>query len=146
MADAPNGYYRGTIKAIIRDKNDYVLMVKEASDFWDLPGGGIDHGETPKDAMARELSEEIDYRGTFDMQLAGAEIVERKQQTGYVLFLMYEVVLHEPYTPAKGKDVVDIQFLDPANYADTIDRSLQLLYKYGTRDSSAVVDYRVKSA
>ena len=139
--DAPNCYYRGTVKAIIRNDKDHVLMVREDSDFLDLPGGGIDHGLSIKEALAKELREEIDYTGDFAMDLAGAEIVERKQRTGYVMLLIYEVALKDPYVAHCGKDANEIIYCNPNAYKGSSDRSLQMLYKYGARDYSAQVDY-----
>ena len=43
-----------------------MLVVKEAGrNWWDLPGGGMDHGETINEAIARELKEEVDLNGDF---------------------------------------------------------------------------------
>jgi 8-oxo-dGTP pyrophosphatase MutT (NUDIX family) len=40
-------------------QRDLVLMVRErVRDCWELPGGGIDPGETPRQAAVRELREE----------------------------------------------------------------------------------------
>jgi 8-oxo-dGTP pyrophosphatase MutT (NUDIX family) len=41
-------------------QNDKVLLVKEASDdWWALPGGGVDHGETVESSLVREVEEEL---------------------------------------------------------------------------------------
>ncbi|MGC2238165.1 MAG: NUDIX domain-containing protein [Pyrinomonadaceae bacterium] len=49
--------------AIIRDKNGRVLLVKSASaDGWGLPAGAIDLGETPEEAVQREVFEETNLR------------------------------------------------------------------------------------
>ena len=49
-------------------RNDRVLLVRltertPAPGSWSLPGGGIDHGEHPADAVIRELYEETGLRG-----------------------------------------------------------------------------------
>ena len=60
MEDVPCTY-RVSIKAIIRDADGRVLLLQEKDNTWELPGGGMEHGETPTDALARELAEETGY-------------------------------------------------------------------------------------
>lgn len=72
----PNAYYRVSVKAIIRDDQDRVFVAKEYEHDWSLPGGGVDHGEEPLDALRRELKEELcidgrskqlTYKAVFDL-------------------------------------------------------------------------------
>ncbi len=70
MSD-PNDFhiYRPNVAAIVRDAEGRVLL-GERTDFpdsWQFPQGGRDPGESPEDALPRELREEIslepgDYR------------------------------------------------------------------------------------
>ncbi len=46
--------------ALITDTAGSILLVKpNYRDYWGLPGGMVDSGETPEDACARELKEEL---------------------------------------------------------------------------------------
>ena len=48
-----------SVAAIIRNKDGQILFVKgENSDIWGLPAGAIDPGETPAEAVIREVFEE----------------------------------------------------------------------------------------
>lgn len=48
------------VGALITDPAGHVLLVKpNYRDYWALPGGMLDDGETPEDACARELNEEL---------------------------------------------------------------------------------------
>jgi 8-oxo-dGTP diphosphatase len=45
---------------LFRDSLDRVLLVKPSyKPYWDLPGGQIEPGESPKQAAAREIKEEL---------------------------------------------------------------------------------------
>jgi 8-oxo-dGTP pyrophosphatase MutT (NUDIX family) len=51
--------------ALVRDAGGRVLLVKSASaDVWGLPAGAIDLGETPEEAVVREVFEETNLRVT----------------------------------------------------------------------------------
>ena len=50
--------YRVSAKAAIRSPKG-LLLVKEDSDRWDLPGGGVEHFEEPEEALHREIQEEV---------------------------------------------------------------------------------------
>ncbi|WP_225840471.1 NUDIX hydrolase [Streptomyces sp. NK08204] len=46
--------------AVLRDGDGRFLIVKPGyKDGWNLPGGGVDEGETPSQAARRELQEEL---------------------------------------------------------------------------------------
>lgn len=45
---------------LFRDAADRVLLVEPSyKDYWELPGGAVDGDESPYDAAARELKEEL---------------------------------------------------------------------------------------
>lgn len=49
--------------AVIRDKDKYFMQKRPAkglfADLWEFPGGKIDQGETPQQALVREVQEEL---------------------------------------------------------------------------------------
>lgn len=51
--------YRVVIKGLVRDSSGKLLFVQERSSSWDLPGGGLEHGETTVEALEREFREEL---------------------------------------------------------------------------------------
>ena len=55
--------------AIVTDVSSRILLCRIAPGYpaggmWTLPGGGVDHGEHPDDAVLRELHEETGLSGT----------------------------------------------------------------------------------
>ena len=47
-----------SVAAIIRDDHGRVLLIQTPSGRWSLPAGAIEPGESPEDAVAREVAEE----------------------------------------------------------------------------------------
>ena len=46
--------------ALFFDEHDRILMVEPAyKDYWDIPGGYVEHGESPREACIREVREEL---------------------------------------------------------------------------------------
>jgi len=52
---------RISVKAVIKDSNGKVLLGRESDGTWELPGGGLEHGEAPREALGREITEETGY-------------------------------------------------------------------------------------
>ena len=53
--------YRISVKAIIKSDKGQILLLKEENGSWELPGGGLEHGEDAKEALAREIAEETGF-------------------------------------------------------------------------------------
>ncbi len=69
MPDAPPRRQRLAAYVVLRRggrTDSEVLLARIAThihdDLWTLPGGGVDHGEDPRDAAAREVHEESGLR------------------------------------------------------------------------------------
>ncbi len=63
--------YRPGVGAMLINKNNKVLIcerIDSKKDAWQMPQGGIDEGETPEQAVLRELQEEV---GTNNAEIIG---------------------------------------------------------------------------
>lgn len=59
LDDVIDCLYRVAVKAVIIRDGKVLLTRDERDTGWTFPGGGIDVGESPEQALARELEEEI---------------------------------------------------------------------------------------
>lgn len=75
---APARVQRTAAYALIR-RDDSILLTRVSSTghhpgAWTLPGGGIDHGESPADAVRRELTEEAGLEATVGALLGTHDV------------------------------------------------------------------------
>lgn len=64
------------VAAIIR-RGDYIFATQRGygdyKDWWEFPGGKIEPGETPEEALIREIKEELDTDINVDKYIATVE-------------------------------------------------------------------------
>ncbi|MEN3304274.1 MAG: 8-oxo-dGTP diphosphatase [Micromonosporaceae bacterium] len=84
---------------LCRDARDRVLLVRAAvhDDFpryWGLPGGGVEHGEAPRDAVVREFAEETGFSVkviTLRAVISDLGHVRRKNKVVHTDRVIYDV-------------------------------------------------------
>lgn len=129
--------YRLSLKALIVNEQDEVLVVKESGrTWWDLPGGGMDHDESIKEALARELFEEVSLDGNFDYQVISVdEPVFLVNANVWQLRLIFKV-WPESMNFKPGDDGDEIAFIDPALLGaseNEVERRVNRYYKEQSR-------------
>jgi len=108
------------IKGLIRDKQGKVLLLKVPAwdgnpEYWDMPGGRMDPGETFVQTLRRELQEEIGVDYTGEPRQLGAVLSSVKITVGdarvSLVLVPYEVRL---------PDGIEIK-LNPADHHEGLD-------------------------
>lgn len=131
-SNRPTDYlYRVSLKALIRDQDNRVLVVKEAGrDWWDLPGGGMDHGETIHAALARELAEEVNLEGDFSWRILTSD--EPAFLETHRFWQLRLIVMVQPHSLIfrPGVDADEVKFADPSEFAQSKNKMEQKIYEY----------------
>jgi 8-oxo-dGTP pyrophosphatase MutT (NUDIX family) len=104
--------YRISLKCLVKNDKDEVLVVKETGrDWWDLPGGGMDHGEDLKATLAREMKEEVNMEGDFSYRVISVdEPMYLEAHDFWQLRLIFEIT-PENMTFSAGDDGDEIAFI-----------------------------------
>ncbi|NCA96543.1 MAG: NUDIX domain-containing protein [Methanomicrobia archaeon] len=103
--------YRVAVRALIRNEKGQILVVKEKShNWWRLPGGGLDYGESVKEGLKRELKEEVGLSGDFDYRIVVLEDASWNERLGAMqINAIFEVKAHTANF-SLGTDGVDMAF------------------------------------
>ena len=137
--------YRLSLKALIYDEDGRVLLVKEGHDQWELPGGGPDHGETPEQALRREIREELGVEvESFVAEPVFVWFFHIEARNRYACWLTYQVVIKgKPRTTAHTSAVAyhDIRKVKPTEVGKYFRPALDELIAY-----SPAVRYRTRPA
>ena len=123
--------YRISIKGLIRRSDGCVLVVKEAGrTWWDLPGGGMDHGEDIKSAITRELREEVSLKGDFTYRVIAVDEPKILNSANiWQLRLIFEVISVEmDFQP--GEDGDEVLFIEPNVLKNSTNPVERRIYEY----------------
>lgn len=124
--------FRVSLKVVIFNEKNEILIVKESGrDWWDIPGGGMDHGESIKEALARELREEVSLTGDFTYTTILAE--DPRYLSSHNLYQVRLTFLIEDYNGdgfVPGDEGDEVMFIDPATLKDSQIVTEQKIYEY----------------
>ncbi len=125
--------FRVSLKAVIFNMQGEVLVVKEhGRDWWDLPGGGMDHGETIKESLARELKEEVQLRGDFSCRPILIEDPKLLSEHNFYQIRAIYVVHPEELLFEVGEDGDELSFVNPILFKDAEKSAERSIFKYAT--------------
>lgn len=123
--------FRISIKSFIVNNGGSILVVKESGrDWWDLPGGGMEHDETIKDAIARELYEEVSLKSDFEYEVILAENPQPLQRIKVWQMRIIVVVKPKNMTFTPGEDGDEIAFIKPDYFEKSDISAEQKIYEY----------------
>ena len=125
--------YRVSIKGLIRNPDGQVLVVKEAGrTWWDLPGGGMDHDENIKSALAREMYEEVGLTGDFTYRVIAVDNPGFLSHANvWQLRLIFEVV-PETFPTEAGNDADEIRYMNPSELRDSEHSAERSVFEYAS--------------
>lgn len=123
--------YRISIKGLVLNEKGEALVVKETGrDWWDLPGGGMDHGEDFKTALAREMKEEVNLEGNFTYKIIFIdEPAYLKEHDFWQVRLVFEVK-SENMTFSAGDDGDEVEFINPSLFKNSSFKEERRIYSY----------------
>lgn len=109
----PNCYYRISVKGLILDETrTKFLIVQEDSGEWDLPGGGLDWGESVELGLRRELREEMGLTVKSLKSNPCYFLTDTKKEGTQYANVLYEVVVEDlNFTPSD--ECIALKFVTP---------------------------------
>lgn len=110
----PNRFYRVSIKGLILDETrTKFLVIQEDNGKWEFPGGGLDWGEAPHDALKREIKEEMGLVVT-SMSAAPAYFIagQKKPNDIWVANIFFETEVENLEFTA-SEECVAVRFVSP---------------------------------
>lgn len=122
---------RINVRGVIADENGHVFAVKHRdrdtggeSDYWAIPGGGLDIGEALDDGLAREFEEELGIKATIGRLLFIQQFIftHRNGNQSEKMELFFHVTNAEDFkygvdlsASTHGHELARVDFIDPAS-------------------------------
>ena len=122
-------------KVIVRSNNGNVLLAKSSyKKSWQMPGGGVENGESPEEAAVREAREELGLAIPLESLILKGTIYKQDEE---LLFVIYECSERFPENiklTAQEAEVTDFKFVDITDVAPLLSPYYADFWKqhYGT--------------
>jgi len=128
--------YRISIKGLIKNEKGEVLVVKETGrNYWDLPGGGMDHAENIKLAITRELKEEVNLSGDFTYKIIDVDDPAYLEMHDFWQVRLVFEVKPDDMVFSAGEDGDEIAFINPDTFKDSESATERTIYDYASLTS-----------
>jgi len=95
----------GVIGLAFNDKKEVLLIKRRDIPIWIIPGGGIEDGETPEEAMIREFQEETGFRIKIKRKAA----IYRQDNKKDIHLFVCQIIFGKP---TLGPETKEINFFD----------------------------------
>jgi 8-oxo-dGTP diphosphatase len=116
MEDTPCTY-RISVKALIKDDMGRILLLRETDGNWELPGGGLEHGEDPRTGLAREIAEETGFAVDWVNEQPAAFWTIHKDVGHSALkwfaFVAYEAEVSGEFIPGLSEEGDEARYFTP---------------------------------
>lgn len=123
--------YRISIKGLVRNEKGEVLVVKETGrGWWDLPGGGMDHSEDIKHAIAREMKEEVNLDGDFSYKIIDVDNPAYLTAHDFWQVRLIFEVKPSNMSFSAGDDGDEIAFMHPNSFKNSASEVERRIYTY----------------
>ena len=116
----PSTIYRVVVKALITNEDGKILVVKENQDFWSLPGGGLEHGESAQDCLKREIREEIGVDNVEIGEIAYSTNVYLDRRDIWMTWIVYKAKINSSNF-VFGDGVTDAKYIDIKEIEESTD-------------------------
>jgi 8-oxo-dGTP diphosphatase len=117
-------------QGIVVDTDGRILLIRENNNYWDILGGGLDHGEDPIECLKREVQEEMGLTVTSASQAPKYFITAQRPDNGvYIANIIYQIELADlNFTPSE--ECEELRFCSLADMADMqLQPNVQKLYE-----------------
>ena len=110
--------YTVSIKGVFATPSGEVVLLMNERDEWELPGGRIEIGESPRECLEREISEELDVAVTAGDLLDSYlfEVIPGK----HVFIETYACVLTSEFVPRISEEHKRIGLFMPDDLPDNL--------------------------
>lgn len=105
-------------KVVVRSDKGNVLLAKSSyKKSWQMPGGGVENGESPEEAAIRETQEELGLALPIDSLTIKGTIYKKDEEILFVIFESNHRISEDIELKAQASEITNFKFIDIAQAA-----------------------------